>query len=62
MQEFQFEGYHITREGIKPLSDKVKSIRECPEPENVTQLQTFRDGSVLSRDGSEIPEGLFHSG
>jgi transposase InsO family protein len=34
-------GHQITADGIRPVMDKLKAIREAPEPQNVEQLQAY---------------------
>ncbi len=41
VSEFRFAGYTITRDGIKPMEDKVRAITEFEEPKDVSQLRTF---------------------
>ncbi|KAB0794064.1 hypothetical protein PPYR_13684 [Photinus pyralis] len=39
-KQVDFLGHRIDEVGIHPLPDKVKCIKECPVPQNVTQLYT----------------------
>ena len=39
--ELEYLGYWITREGIKPLPDKVKAILRLAEPTNRKELRSF---------------------
>ena len=41
VKEVKYLGHILTREGIKPNTDKIKAIIEAPEPQNVTQLKSF---------------------
>ena len=34
-------GYQIDKEGLHPLADKVKALKEAPQPRNVTELKSF---------------------
>ncbi|VDI67441.1 Hypothetical predicted protein, partial [Mytilus galloprovincialis] len=34
-----FLGHHISKEGIRPLSDRVRALNEFPPPQNVKQLR-----------------------
>ena len=39
--ELDFLGYHISRHGIAPLSDKVQAIQDFPQPQSQRQLRQF---------------------
>ena len=39
--EVTYLGDRVDHEGLKPTKDKVKAIREAPEPRNVTELKAF---------------------
>nr|CAB3264537.1 uncharacterized protein zf(cchc)-26 [Phallusia mammillata] len=39
--ELNFLGHRITKDGLKPLKDRVEAIRNFPRPETVTQLRSF---------------------
>jgi hypothetical protein len=39
--ELEYLGYWITRDGIKPLPDKVHAIQKIAEPTNKKQLRGF---------------------
>ena len=39
--EVTYLGHRVDQEGLKPTEDKVKAIREAPEPRNVTELKAF---------------------
>lgn len=34
-------GHKITAEGISPVEDKVRAVKEAPSPKNVTELRSF---------------------
>jgi hypothetical protein len=34
-------GHTITAEGLRPVEDKVRAIKEAPSPKNVTELRSF---------------------
>lgn len=36
-----FLGYHVSEEGIRPLSNRVKVITDYPKPKTVSQLRRF---------------------
>ncbi|KAB0790586.1 hypothetical protein PPYR_15011, partial [Photinus pyralis] len=40
-KQVDFLGHRIDEVGIHPLPDKVKCIKECPVPQNVTQLKAY---------------------
>lgn len=40
-QEATFLGYEISREGIKPNSNKIKAIKSYPTPKTVHQVTQF---------------------
>ncbi|XP_043193613.1 uncharacterized protein K02A2.6-like isoform X1 [Amphibalanus amphitrite] len=37
----EYLGHHMSRDGIRPTSDKVKAIVDAPRPANVTELKSF---------------------
>ena len=39
--EVTYLGHRVDHEGLKPTEDKVRAIREAPEPRNVTELKAF---------------------
>ena len=40
-QNVKFAGHVITDQGTKPDSDSVAAIKDYPEPDNLTDLQSF---------------------
>lgn len=40
-KEVKFLGHIITADGIRPNPDKIKAIREAPEPKNKKQIKAF---------------------
>ena len=34
-------GYRIDKEGLHPLADKVKALKQVPQPRNITKLKSF---------------------
>ncbi|GBG66543.1 hypothetical protein CBR_g63125 [Chara braunii] len=40
-QEMEYLGHFVIPEGISPLSDKIQSVQEWPEPRNVTDVRSF---------------------
>jgi hypothetical protein len=40
-ESLDYLGYHIDAEGKTPLRDRVSAILDAPEPEDLTQLQSF---------------------
>ena len=40
-KEVQFLGHYLSREGIRPISSRLDTIRNFPQPETVTQLRSF---------------------
>ena len=34
-------GYVVSKDGVKPVAQKVEAIREAPAPTNVKELQSF---------------------
>ena len=40
-QEFEYLGYNITKQGIKPLTSKVEAIRRIKRPKTLRQLRSF---------------------
>ena len=41
MDEVDFLGYRINKEGVKPIKEKVQPIIEAPKPQDVTQVKSF---------------------
>ena len=41
VSELDFLGHRVTTEGIKPMPERVESIRAFPEPHNKASLQRF---------------------
>ena len=39
--EIDFLGHHISKEGVKPLTEKVEAIQSFPIPTNVKQMQEY---------------------
>ncbi len=39
--EIKFAGYTLSHQGVRVNTDKLKAIRDFPEPTNVTQLRSF---------------------
>ena len=39
--EVTYLGHRVDHQGLKHTEDKVKAIREAPEPRNVTELKAF---------------------
>ena len=37
----QYLGYHISGEGIRPSSEKVKAILDAPAPTSIAEVQSF---------------------
>ncbi|GBG59253.1 hypothetical protein CBR_g32269 [Chara braunii] len=40
-QELEYLGHFVTPQGIRPLSDKIKTIQEWLEPTNTTEVRSF---------------------
>ncbi|GBG71803.1 hypothetical protein CBR_g9212 [Chara braunii] len=40
-QALEYLGHFVTRQGIRPLADKIKSIQDWPEPTNTTEVRSF---------------------
>ena len=34
-------GYRIDKEGLHPLADEVKALKQVPQPRNITELKSF---------------------
>ena len=49
----KYLGYRIDAEGVHPVEEKVKAIREAPIPKNVTELKSYLD--LLSHYGRFLP-------
>ena len=41
LQEVDYLGYKLSREGLKPSTEKIKALRQAPTPKDVTQLKSF---------------------
>ena len=41
LPEVQYLGHKISAKGLEPTNEKIKAIKEAPQPENVTQLRSF---------------------
>ena len=41
MDEFDFLGYRINKDGVKPIKEKVKPIIKAPKLQYVTQVKSF---------------------
>ena len=41
LQEVDYLGHKLSREGLKPSSEKIKALKEAPTPKDVTQLKSF---------------------
>ncbi|GFS26157.1 polyprotein [Elysia marginata] len=41
MSEINFLGHRLSRDGLKPQYEKVKTIKEAPKPENEQELKAF---------------------
>lgn len=41
VSEIEFLGFKVDKDGIRPLDDKVKAIRDFPRPETVVELRRF---------------------
>ena len=41
VSEIDFLGHHISKQGVKPLAEKVEAIRSFPPPTNVKQMQEY---------------------
>ena len=39
--EVQYLGHILSKEGRRPLPDKVKAVKDAKAPESVTELRTF---------------------
>ena len=37
----QYLGHMIDKNGLHPLTDKIKAISDAPSPKNVTELKSF---------------------
>ncbi|RVE42939.1 hypothetical protein evm_012417 [Chilo suppressalis] len=37
----EFLGYEVSKDGIRPMEEKIKAIQEFPKPENIEQLRRF---------------------
>lgn len=40
-KQLEFLGYEVSTEGIRPLEDKVKAIKDFPKPQTVAELRRF---------------------
>lgn len=41
LSSVEYQGYRITRDGLRPTSEKVEAVQKSPIPENVSQLKSF---------------------
>ena len=46
-------GYRIDKEGLHPLADKVKALKQAPQPRNITELRSFL--GLLTYYGKFLP-------
>ena len=44
-----FLGYVVSSEGIKVDEEKVKVVRECPTPKNVSDVRSFHGSTTFYR-------------
>jgi hypothetical protein len=49
----KYLGYKIDAEGLHPVEEKVKAIRDAPSPKNVTELKSYL--GLLSYYGRFLP-------
>ncbi|GBG84380.1 hypothetical protein CBR_g38353 [Chara braunii] len=40
-QELEYLGHYLTRQGIRPLADKIEALRVWPEPTKTTNVRSF---------------------
>ena len=41
MTKIEYLGYIIDADGLHPIEEKVKAIKNAPQPKNVTELRSF---------------------
>ena len=41
LQEVEYLGHKLSREGLKPSTEKIKALRQAPTPKDLTQLKSF---------------------
>ncbi|KII71093.1 Transposon Tf2-8 polyprotein [Thelohanellus kitauei] len=41
MEEMEYLGYRISKNGIRPLTDKIDSLKQLPPPSNQTESKSF---------------------
>lgn len=41
VEEVKFLGYHVSKDGIRPLEEKVEAIKRYPEPRSIKELRRF---------------------
>jgi hypothetical protein len=41
VESISYLGYRIDKQGIHPTSEKVRAIKEAPQPQNTTELKSF---------------------
>ena len=41
LQEVTFLGYRLDKNGVYPLADKIKAIRDAPTPRKTQELRSF---------------------
>jgi hypothetical protein len=41
MEEIEFLGHHVGRNGLRVMPDKVEAVRKWPQPQNATDLRSF---------------------
>ncbi|KII72602.1 Transposon Tf2-9 polyprotein [Thelohanellus kitauei] len=41
MEEVEYLGHRISKNGIRPLTDKIDSLKQLPPPSNKTELKSF---------------------
>lgn len=39
--EVEYLGHRIDREGLHPTEEKIKAIKDAPEPKDITQLRAY---------------------
>jgi len=58
MEETEYLGYVLTRDGIKPYLQKVQAILALKPPTNVKELRTFLEIFQYYRDMWERPSDM----
>ena len=51
--EVEYLGHSVSEKGIQPMSEKVRAIRDAPQPQDVSQLRSFL--GMLNYYGKFIP-------